>query len=310
MHRLPNIIKPLLSVAAAIVTAQGNLIEANAGFLRLLGPNDRNWLARNIAHFFIQPTFAELAANDTRPARREFSGLMTIGDFIGETRTLSGRVRRTPEELVIVAEYDIEEIEQVAKSIECLNEGYVLSQRVLAADNVALKSREAEVVEASLTDQLTGVGNRRKLDQAFKTEVARVHRTGAPLSAFMADIDHFKKINDNYGHSVGDKVLAGLGTLLRAKTRVTDIITRFGGEEFLVLMPATSLPEAKEVAERVRMALADQCFEPLPAPTTASFGVAQFLTDETPQAFLQRLDNALYKAKNSGRNAVVLATGK
>jgi two-component system chemotaxis response regulator CheY len=121
----------------------------------------------------------------------------------------------------------------------------------------------------------------------------------------MADIDHFKYVNDEYGHAAGDRVLAHFGALLRTHTRPTDIVTRFGGEEFIVLMPHTRLAQASAKAEQIRNALAAEQIAPLVRPVTSSFGVAELLHDEEGSSFLKRVDAALYRAKKDGRNRVV-----
>jgi diguanylate cyclase (GGDEF)-like protein len=188
-----------------------------------------------------------------------------------------------------------------------LNQESSVAQNTLTRANVNLKQREVQILEASLTDALTGVGNRRKLEQALATEISRVRHDGSALSAIMTDVDHFKRVNDEYGHGVGDKVPVQLGALLRSQTRQTDIVARFGGEEFIVLMPHTSLAQAAAKAENLRGALAAELIEPLARPVTASFGVAELSGEEDGESFLGRVDKALYRAKEGGRNQVVAA---
>ena len=120
----------------------------------------------------------------------------------------------------------------------------------------------------------------------------------------MADLDHFKRVNDTYGHAAGDRVLAAFGDLLRQHTRVIDIAARFGGEEFIVLLPNTDLENAISIANRIRESLAACPIESLPDPVTASFGVAEMAPDESGSGLLRRADAALYEAKHSGRNRV------
>ena len=122
----------------------------------------------------------------------------------------------------------------------------------------------------------------------------------------MADLDHFKRVNDIYGHEAGDSVLAAFGGLLGEQMRPTDIVPRFGGEEFVVLMPDTDLENAVAAAERVRMAFAALRVKPLPDPVKASFGVTGFAAGEQGDDLLRRIDQTLYAAKRSGRNRVVV----
>ena len=296
----------LLAVVAAVIDDDGVLLEANAGFLRLLPDAGAKPVGARVARFFIQPTFPQLRS---APALDPdgYRGLLTIGDFEGKTRTLRGRVWRSPAGIRVLAEYDIADLEKMSDALLEMNRESAVAQHDLARANITLKQREARSVEASLTDALTGVGNRRRLEQALETELARVRRTGGLLTAVMADIDHFKRVNDDYGHAAGDKVLARFGGLLRSQTRPTDIAARFGGEEFIVLMPHTNLAQGAAKAEQIRCAVAAEPIEPLPRVVTASFGVAELAPGETAEAFIGRADAALYRAKESGRNRVVTA---
>jgi diguanylate cyclase (GGDEF)-like protein len=206
--------------------------------------------------------------------------------------------------LRLVVEHDVEELERLNDTILSLNREYAKAQLDLAQINLRLQQREAQIVAASLTDPLTGAGNRRRLEQALIAETNRADRTGAKLAAFIADLDHFKLVNDNYGHEVGDKALVAFGDLLRRRTRATDIVARLGGEEFVVLMPNTDLANAFAVADRIREAFAASPIEPLPNTLTASFGVAEMAPGEQGNELLRRADIALYDAKRSGRNRV------
>ncbi len=180
-----------------------------------------------------------------------------------------------------------------------------LAQHALARAHIMLKQREGQLVKASLTDALTGIGNRRKLDEALASEVSRAQRSHAPLSVLMTDIDHFKWVNDEYGHSTGDRVLVLFGTILKAQCRPTDIVARFGGEEFMVLMPGTPLALASSIAERIRCVLEAEVMEPIVGPVTSSFGVAELAIGESGESLLKRVDAAMYQAKEGGRNRVI-----
>jgi diguanylate cyclase (GGDEF)-like protein len=161
-------------------------------------------------------------------------------------------------------------------------------------------------------DYLTGLSNRRHFMVQGEMELARVQRYGEALSAFMLDIDHFKKINDTHGHKAGDIVLQKLGQLLRETLRTVDIIGRIGGEEFAILLPETDLGEASEIAERLREIIAgsEVILEAgLPLHFTVSIGVASLKEKEANLDILLSLaDKALYQAKESGRNRVCVQT--
>ncbi|MEO8156398.1 MAG: sensor domain-containing diguanylate cyclase [Betaproteobacteria bacterium] len=156
-------------------------------------------------------------------------------------------------------------------------------------------------------DALTGLGNRRKLNENFTVEINRLRRHGGSLCVLIADIDHFKKINDSHGHAMGDEVLARLGELLCQQMRPTDTAARIGGEEFVVLMPHTKVREALATAERFRAAMVKAAFGSLKESVTVSIGVAELQDDEDGDALLRRADHALYAAKRAGRNQVVAA---
>jgi diguanylate cyclase (GGDEF)-like protein len=156
------------------------------------------------------------------------------------------------------------------------------------------------------TDTLTGLPNRRKLEEVSRLQMARVRRFKEKLSVVVVDVDHFKAVNDTHGHQVGDQILKHVANVLRGTVRETDIVGRWGGEEFLVICPDTGLDAAGTVAEKLRAALAAHKF-PVVGSKTASFGVAQLGKGEPLDDAVHRADEALYQAKENGRNRVELA---
>jgi diguanylate cyclase (GGDEF)-like protein len=285
----PPEFEPLLAVALAELDDAGRVLAANAGFRALLPRLRGKAAGRPVARFIIQPDFATLLKMTPAPDGEIYRGLLTIGDYEGRTRTLRARVWRRGGGIGILAEYDVAEQERLNDLVLKLNQEYADSQLALAQVNLRLQQREAQITALSLTDPLTGVGNRRRLDEALVQEVSRVERGGDSLSALMVDIDHFKHINDTYGHDVGDTVLAALGGLLRAETRKNDIVARFGGEEFVVLMPSTDLAQAVVIAERIRLTLAGRRINPLKELVTLSAGVARFSPEESASSFMRRI---------------------
>ncbi|GEM_PF-1979685 len=159
------------------------------------------------------------------------------------------------------------------------------------------------------TDTLTGLSNRLKLETALVEEVRRADRYGTPLTLIMFDIDHFKRINDTYGHPVGDKVLVRLSRRVSNLIRSSDLLVRWGGEEFLILAPGIDGSMGYLAAEKCRHAIETMRFDKI-GTITSSFGVAQYVPGETGTAFVTRTDAALYQAKAEGRNRVVLATAQ
>jgi diguanylate cyclase (GGDEF)-like protein len=169
--------------------------------------------------------------------------------------------------------------------------------------NLSLAERRAS------TDSLTGLPNRRGLDDTLKRLVAHANRTHTPVSLIAVDLDHFKNINDTYGHDKGDEVLAAFGVMLRANLRGADVAARAGGEEFVIVLPETDRSGAMHVAEQLRRATAALSVPQLGARVTASFGVST-LPDDAPDtdALLRIGDRALYAAKQRGRNRVEAAS--
>jgi diguanylate cyclase (GGDEF)-like protein len=168
--------------------------------------------------------------------------------------------------------------------------------------------RQREAAERlARTDALTGLANRRAIDEVLGREVQRAQRYGTSLTLILTDLDYFKSINDTYGHHVGDQVLASFARVLGDSVREVDMAGRWGGEEFIVLMPGIGLVEALQAAERMRLAVAAEPFRAAGVTFgyTASFGVATLdLAQPTLDALLGRADAALYRAKNNGRNRV------
>jgi|GEM_PF-493897 len=166
---------------------------------------------------------------------------------------------------------------------------------------------EKELALTARTDYLTSLLNRRAMVQRLEQEIYRCKRKPSVFSALMLDIDYFKEINDSYGHPAGDRILVELADLLRSSLRGTDEIGRWGGEEFLILFPETALPQAFELASRLKQKLADHPFtvrDQLDVHISASFGISEFNEELPLENFLQQIDACLYKAKNAGRNQI------
>lgn len=173
---------------------------------------------------------------------------------------------------------------------------------------VSERTRDLEAVQEHLerlatTDPLTGLHNRLKGNHALEEAILRAERDSSPLTAILMDLDHFKTINDHQGHGHGDYVLREAGRLLRERIRSTDTAVRWGGEEFLILCPHTTVDQAAHLAEALRQAIEDHDFGTHPA-LTASFGVAAHAPGDTAEGLITRADQALYTAKRATRNRV------
>jgi diguanylate cyclase (GGDEF)-like protein len=186
----------------------------------------------------------------------------------------------------------------------------VLSERV-RSDNEFIASslgvlRQAE--RNALTDALTGLGNRHWMKDMFEREVNRARHSGKSLCLMMIDIDNFKRFNDEYGHISGDRVLAAVSEALRVYLRPTDLIARFGGDEFAVLLPGLELVQAQQTAERLRQQVAGLSPPSLSTAITISIGVSKNQDNDDVAALVQRADAAMYAAKEQGRNRVALSS--
>jgi diguanylate cyclase (GGDEF)-like protein len=171
----------------------------------------------------------------------------------------------------------------------------------------ALRDANVELNRLATTDSLTGAWNRRYFEQAAAYEIARYDRYGeARLALLLFDLDHFKRINDQHGHPVGDQVLVELTQRVRHRLRASDILARWGGEEFVVLLPHCDREQAVSLAEKLRHLIAAEPF-PAAGALTASFGVAPYRAEETLATWIQRVDEALYAAKADGRDQVRVA---
>ena len=186
-----------------------------------------------------------------------------------------------------------------------------LLQRELRAKNAELERLNQKLEELNRTDPLTGAANRRSLTDALELEYLRAERYHRPLSLFMMDIDHFKKVNDTHGHQAGDTVLVTVASSLLCSLRKQDVVARYGGEEFAVILPETEKQNALTVAERCRgmVASMETDIGSSRLNVTVSVGVAA-LSDEgitSTEKLLGAADRALYEAKRGGRNRVVAA---
>jgi two-component system cell cycle response regulator len=174
----------------------------------------------------------------------------------------------------------------------------------------ALRARLDQSMELAVTDQLTGLHNRRYMRVQLESFVKRANMGGAPVSILLCDIDHFKKINDIHGHAAGDDVLREFGRRLRENIRPMDVACRYGGEEFVVIMPETTQAQAQDAGERIRLIMAETTFSIARGDelkVTMSGGVSTIVPPEdTMDALLKRADDALYRAKSAGRNKVEL----
>jgi diguanylate cyclase (GGDEF)-like protein len=188
----------------------------------------------------------------------------------------------------------------VAKPVPLAN----ASGQLLTFTNITAAVDLADARQSlALTDELTGLPNRRAGEQAVAREVARAHRSAQPLSFALFDVDHFKRVNDTFGHAAGDRVLKEVATLIAEDLRGGDIAVRWGGEEFLAILGDIGILGARAFAERVRGAVERMDLTSM-GVVTISAGISEYQRDEPPEVALERADARLYEAKSQGRNRV------
>jgi diguanylate cyclase (GGDEF)-like protein len=162
------------------------------------------------------------------------------------------------------------------------------------------------IITLLYTDSLTGIANRPIFLESLGGAISFAQRHQTPLSIIMADLDDFKSVNDTFGHNAGDRVLQAFATLLMENSREEDLIARWGGEEFIMMLPGTSATEATVFGERLRYRFEEITFPDSGIRLTASFGVAAYQPGETGTSFIDRADQALYEAKRLGKNQVII----
>ncbi len=274
-----------VSVIGWTVVAEIARAEAYARVSR-----QRNVALATLAGLVIAVGFAAyvLALTVVRPLERLTAGATQVGDGDFD---------------VHVPVLDYGEVGYLTRAFNTMVTQLRESREELAAINVALET-------LSVTDGLTGLFNHKHLVQTLGTELARAQRHKHPLSVLMIDVDHFKQYNDQFGHQMGDKLLADIAALFKRTTRSIDYVARYGGDEFLLLLHEVASADALLLADRVRGAVAAATFGPGDHKITVSIGVASYPEHgETAEAVIASADAGLYRAKRSGRNEIVLASG-
>ncbi len=199
-----------------------------------------------------------------------------------------------------------DEIGSLAKSLNSMAEN--LQVTMTSRDELKYEIKQREKVEEKLrllstTDELTGAYNRRAFNEHLSANIGRAKRYNELLSIFLLDIDNFKNINDSYGHDVGDLALKALARIVKESIRQDDIVARWGGEEFTILLPETGKDAALQLAERLREKISGHDF-PKVGHITVSIGLAELQVDDNSDSLVKRADLALYQAKDAGKNIV------
>ena len=193
------------------------------------------------------------------------------------------------------------------KDREITHQAALEAKQALEKANNQLHESQEIIRKLMLTDALTGIANRRHLDERLMIELDRMKRYDRPLSLIIADLDKFKAVNDTFGHEAGDEVLKAVAEAMARNIRGADFLARYGGEEFVVLLPETDAGGAELMAERLRLAVKEKTIPAIKKAISISLGVATTRQNETAKSLLKRADDALYLAKRSGRDRVMVA---
>lgn len=242
----------------------------------------------------------------------------TVSQPIEKLAKVACRIRQGDEETPFAERSNVREVDELSDSLHGMTNTLIARRNELEEINATLEQkvqeRTAELSAANREleclarqDALTGLANRLAVNEQLHEEFLRMKRTGGVYSVLLMDIDHFKQVNDTHGHEVGDHVLKHMARILQGAVRETDFVARFGGEEFLVILPDTDQGKAWAVAEKIRAAVADATV-PAVGQVTLSIGVAQAGSEEANEEdAVRRADKGLYQAKAEGRNRVAMA---
>lgn len=291
-------LSPLSAIAFIELSVALMLIHAERGFMRLfvgqtLGSKMIRWLLPTLILVFITIGWLCRQGNLMHWYNNQFevSMLIFLTLFLSSCLIIWQARAQHGQEL-------LRQRAQHALELNNINLEKKVEQRTQE-----LKKLLEELEALSLTDSLTGLANRRAFEQRLKMEWQRATRYEHPLTVMLIDVDHFKRFNDDFGHQTGDHVLAQVGAILQQAVRTTDLACRYGGEEFVIILPDTPMDDALPIAHRIREQVSDHRWEA--RQVTVSVGVAQLNQHKTPNQLVSDADQALYEAKAAGRNQVI-----
>lgn len=276
-----------------VIDEKGQFIKVNHEFENTLGYKVEDLVGKNLSSFIHKEDLSFTLAIKEKE----------VQNFVNRFYCKDGSNKYLEWRAQAYGQYIYASARDVTEKIMLTQELYQHNQELMKLTETLQKKNEA-LHTLAITDELTGLYNRHFLEYRINEEMQRSDSTNEPLSIVILDLDYFKKINDKWGHPVGDEVLKLTGEITRHVIRKSDLLVRIGGEEFVVVLPNTNLNGALIVAEKIRKALCKNC-HPLTGTLTASFGVAERRKSESYYHWYKRADEALYRAKESGRNCVI-----
>lgn len=291
------------SIAAALLQEDGRIVQANQGFRSALaGECDAN-----AAPCFVEPRFARLAELKENGQGVVYAGPIILGRDAASSHAYNGKIFRRDGLLLLVAEIDYVAFGRISEELGKMRKEVEELHLLMARRDKSLQLALHEIDDLRRQDPLTGLYNRRELDLRLDAEIARRQRYDSPVALVLLDLDGFAAVNERIGRELADEVLQHVGSLVREQVREVDLIVRCGGQEFALLLPATSEMGALILADRLREELETQAPPHLANPVTASFAVAGLLNGEKREEVYNRAWRALRHAKHCGGNCVALA---
>lgn len=300
---LPAWLLEFRAIAVALLTRGGTMVEANQGFLSVLG----DLPADSAGAIFVDPPFFGLLKKEPDENGSIHQGLVTLGTQTGMRRTFYGNVYVRNQMILLVAEMDITSFQLMSDEIEKLTSELKDVKTQLSHRSETLYKVLEEMEGLRVNDTLTGLPLRSKLDIQLASEIQRWERYRHPLSLIILSVDGFRHINEEYGRATGDEILTHVATLITDSVRSLDVVVRYGGVEFAVLLPETNEMGAVIAAERLRMDLEELIILPMTEPVTVSVGIASLLPDEKATEFCLRAERAAKSSKEKGKNNLTIA---
>ncbi len=296
-------------VADSLQTLHASLCDLRK-FLHVASNGDLS--AKVPLHGYVGGTLKTLQANLRHMTWQ--TKMVASGDF-SQRVDFMGEFSESFNAMVAQLDRTLQELMAKKTELSQTNEELLKEISIRKETEAELRKSREELRRLAMTDALTGLFNRRHFNQVAEEELGRALRYQRPLSVMVFDIDHFKRVNDTFGHNSGDRVLVMLARIIREVLRTTEIAARYGGEEFIVLLPETPAPAAAAVAERLRGKIEEAVLQTERGPivVTASFGVSDILersdtrvNDQLLSEFISGADRAMYASKDAGRNRVTV----